>query len=72
MATFGHDDLTRLTPPERLALITQLWDSLQDDEVPLIASQQTELEHRLATIDQDRREGITWEALKRDLERRCP
>jgi len=53
------EEIVRLTPPERLALIEQLWDSLDHDQIPLPPSQQTELECRLASIDQDRRDGIT-------------
>ena len=64
--------LSRLTPPERLALIAQLWDSLEDGHLPLTAAQRAELDRRLATLDQDRREGITWAALKAELEQRCP
>jgi len=71
MERLSHDELARLTPPERLALISQLWDSLDDEELPLSAAQTSELDRRLATIDQDRREGVTWEALKAELERRC-
>lgn len=59
-------------PPERLALISQLWDSLDDSQLPLTAAQQAELDRRLASIDQDRREGITWTALKAELEQRRP
>jgi putative addiction module component (TIGR02574 family) len=46
-----HDQITRLTPAERLALIAQLWDSLEDHQVPLTPAQQTELERRLATLE---------------------
>ncbi len=72
MEILKHDELARLTPPERLALISQLWDSLDDRELPLTAAQRLELDHRLATLDHDRREGITWAALKAELEQRCP
>ena len=65
-------ELARLTPPERLTLISQLWDSLEDDRLPLTAAQRGELDRRLATLDNDRREGITWAALKTELEQRCP
>jgi putative addiction module component (TIGR02574 family) len=68
----NHDELTRLTPPERLALISELWDSLEDDQLPLTAAQTAELDRRLETLDQDRYEGITWAALKAELEQRCP
>jgi putative addiction module component (TIGR02574 family) len=72
MELLTHDELVRLTPPERLALISQLWDSLEDDQLPLTAAQRQELDSRLATLEQDRRDGITWAALKAELEQRCP
>jgi putative addiction module component (TIGR02574 family) len=72
MELLNQDELARLTPPERLALISQLWDSLEDDQLPLTAAQQAELDRRLVSLDQDRREGISWVALKAELEQRCP
>ena len=72
MDLLTHDELVRLTPPERLTLISQLWDSPEDDQLPLTAAQRAELDRRLETLDQDRREGITWAALKTELEQRCP
>ena len=72
MEALTHDELVRMTPPERLALISQLWDSLDSGHLPLTAEQRAELDRRLATLDQDRREGITWTALKAELEQRCP
>lgn len=72
MDLLSNDELVRLTPPERLALISQLWDSLEADQLPLTAAQQVELDHRLASLDQDRRKGITWAAVKTELEQRCP
>ncbi len=72
MEFLTHDELERLTPPERIALISQLWDSLEDDHVPLTAAQRAELDHRLRSLDQDRRKGITWVTLKAELEQRCP
>src|ERR1700755_324096 len=35
-----HDEITRLSPDERLALIAQLWDSLDDHQVQLTPAQQ--------------------------------
>ena len=72
MAILTSDELVRLTPPERLLLISQLWDSLEDDHLPLTVTQRTELDRRLASLDQDRREGVTWAALKAELQQRCP
>ena len=67
-----RDEITRLSPDERLALIAQLWDSLEDHQVQLTPVQQGELERRLATLDQNRAQSLTWETLKAELERRCP
>jgi putative addiction module component (TIGR02574 family) len=66
------NEIVRLPPPERLALIAQLWDSLENEQLPLTSAQQAELEHRLASLDEDRRNGVTWASLKAELERRCP
>jgi putative addiction module component (TIGR02574 family) len=72
MELLTRNELVRLTPSERLPLISQLWDSLENDQLPLSAAQQAELDSRLATLDEDRREGITWADLKSELEQRCP
>lgn len=72
MELLTPDEIVRLSPPERLALIAQLWDSLEHEQLPLTSAQQAELERRLSSLDQDRRDGITWEALKAELEQRCP
>jgi putative addiction module component (TIGR02574 family) len=70
MNLLTQDELARLTPPERLSLIAQLWDSLEDAQLPLTARQKTELDRRLETLEVDRREGITWSDLKAELEKR--
>ena len=72
MQMLSQDELSRLTPPERLALITQLWDSLDDCQLPVSTAQEQELDRRLATLDDDRHDGVSWESLKAELERRCP
>jgi putative addiction module component (TIGR02574 family) len=70
MAALNQDELSRLTPPERLALISELWDSLESDQLPLTAAQRTELDRRLETLDEDRHQSTPWPALKSELARR--
>lgn len=53
-----------MSPPERLALIGELWDSMTDAEVALSPEQQGELTRRLASFDQDKSQAVTWEHLK--------
>jgi putative addiction module component (TIGR02574 family) len=72
MELLTPDEIVRLSPPERIALIAQLWDSLDADHVPLTGAQEAELEHRLSSLDNDRQNGVTWTALKAELEQRCP
>jgi putative addiction module component (TIGR02574 family) len=71
MSLLSQSELTRLTPPERIALISQLWDSLESEQIPLTAAQQAELDRRLDSLDQDRHLSISWTDLKSELERRC-
>ena len=72
MELLTSEEIVRLLPSERLALIAQLWDSLEQHQLPLSQAQQTELERRLVSLDQDSRQGVTWAALKAELEQRCP
>ena len=66
------DEITRLSPPERIELIAQLWESLDAQHVSLNAAQESELEHRLATLPQDHQNAVTWAELKAELEQRSP
>lgn len=63
-------DLARLSPQERLSLIAQLWDSLTEVDVPLTPAQEAELNHRLASVENDRKDSVTWEELQAELQRR--
>ena len=72
MQSLTPDEIGRLTPPERLDLIAQLWDSLVHEQLPLTEAQQAELDRRLSSLDEDRRNGVTWAALKAELEQGCP
>ena len=72
MELLTPDEIARLTHPERLSLIAQLWDSLGHEQFPLTSAQGAELECGLISLDEDRRKGVTWAFLKAELERRCP
>jgi len=55
----SRDEIARLSPPERLALIAQLWDSLEQEQHPLTKAQTAELDRRLESLDTDRRTAMT-------------
>jgi putative addiction module component (TIGR02574 family) len=72
MTTLTPDEISRLTPPERLALIGDLWDSLSDTELPTTPVQLAELQRRLDSFEQDRGHALTWDQLKAELASRAP
>jgi len=72
MKSLSPDELARMTAPERLALIAQLWDSLEHERIPLTPAQQAELERRLASLDDDQSDAVSWAELKAELQQRCP
>jgi putative addiction module component (TIGR02574 family) len=72
MTTWTPEEIARLSPPERLALIGALWDSLGDGELPLTQAQAAELERRLESFERDRANAVSWEQLKAELANRAP
>ena len=67
-----HEEITKLSPPERLALIGDLWDSISDADLSISPPQRRELERRLASFDQDRAHAVNWDDLKAELAARKP
>src|SRR5205085_9643251 len=58
-------DINKLSPEERLDLIEELWDRpfSRSSEDTLTNAQATELDRRLAEMDQDETLGIPWETV---------
>ena len=71
---YGMSDLTpelaRLSPRQRLALIEALWESLDDEDVPVTEAQRAELDRRIAGFGQDREQSISWDQLSAELRQR--
>jgi putative addiction module component (TIGR02574 family) len=63
-------ELARLSPRQRLDLIELLWESLDDEDVPVTDAQRAELDERIAGFDQDREHSIPWNQLKAELRQR--
>jgi len=68
----SSDEIVRLSPTERLSLIAQLWDSLEQDHLPLSPAQEAELDRRLASVEEDGSSGISWPSLKSKLVKHRP
>ena len=54
-------DIKNLNPEERLALLGDIWDSLDPEDIPLTDAQRAELDRRLDDLEQDQCLGIPWE-----------
>ena len=73
MATpaFDFDALRRLSVPERLQLVEDLWDSIAEDApdeaFPIDAELATELDRRLAEHEADPGAAVPWEQVRRKL-----
>ena len=63
-------DIKSLTPEQRLQLIEELWDSLDDSDVPLTASQKEELDRRLDHLEKHPDQTIPWSEVRRRLQDR--
>lgn len=60
-------DYTKLSIPERLALIGEIWDSITAEGKPLPLSDEmkAELERRMESAENGTSEWIPWEEVKR-------
>ena len=68
----GHSnvDIKGLTPEERLALLGEIWDSLNPEDVPVTDAQRAELDRRLDDLERDRDLGIPWDEVLRQIRER--
>ncbi len=62
-------DIEKLTPEERLQLISELWESLcaVPEAVPITAAQRAELDRRLDELDRGDVGLVPWDEVKRRL-----
>jgi putative addiction module component (TIGR02574 family) len=60
----------RLSPKERLELISALWDTLSDEDVPATAEERNLLDARLADLEANPDDQSPWSEVKARLEQR--
>jgi putative addiction module component (TIGR02574 family) len=63
MKDFGIDGLS---PEDRLALVQEIWDSLAAEaaQIPLSEAQKAILDRRLADLDSNPNNVLTWDEIK--------
>ena len=64
-----HPDIQRLSPSEKLVLVTELWDDLaaHPADIPVTAEQIAELDRRMEAYRQDPTQVTTWETIKQRI-----
>ena len=61
-------DIFALPIAERVELVARIWDSIVDDAAPILADEDRKiLDQRLADHQQHPEQGVSWEALKKEL-----
>ena len=68
MQTLGID---RMSVDERIALVNEIWESIEADRVAndLTEAQRAELDRRLAALDADPTNVLTWKEIKAHVRR---
>ena len=64
-----HPELQRLSPADKLALVSELWDDLaaHPENVPVAPELIAELDRRMEAYRKDPTRVTTWEAVKARL-----
>jgi putative addiction module component (TIGR02574 family) len=64
-------EYVKLSVPERIQLVEDIWDSIAEmpEEVPLTKAQQTELDRRLDAYRKNPEDGSPWECVREAIRR---
>lgn len=67
------EDLKKLSKPEKLLLINDLWDDIIQDpsDIPLPSEQKNKLDQRYAEFLEDPDQGSSWDAFKKELKKKA-
>jgi putative addiction module component (TIGR02574 family) len=70
MVTIDMDAIRRLSVPDRVRLVQDIWDTLQPtaSELPLTETQRALLDSRLAEHQADPDSAVSWEVARARLE----
>lgn len=71
MKSLSIAEYVRLSVPERIELVEDIWDSIAEvpEELPLTDAQAAELDRRLEGYRLNPEEGSTWECVRETIRR---
>lgn len=64
-----RDHVRQLSPADRLDLISELWQSLDTDQIEVTAAERELLDQRLEDLRNNPDAGRTWESIEAELRR---
>ena len=69
MASNLTEQVKKLSIPERIALVEEIWDSIAEDNgcFELTEAQKRELDRRIESFRANPSQGRTWEEIKNDF-----
>ncbi len=62
-------DFSHLSVSERLQLVEELWDSIDDERIPIPEWHLQEIQRRLADLEANPGAGIPWDVVREKLHR---
>jgi putative addiction module component (TIGR02574 family) len=65
-----RDRVRQLTPTDRLDLISELWESLETDQLDVTAAERELVDARLADLQENPDAGRPWEHIEAELRAR--
>lgn len=60
-------EILNLTIDKKVALIKEIWDSIEPNKIELSDAQKTELDYRLAQAEKGNTSFVTWDEVKSKL-----
>ena len=74
MKSSSITEYVKLSVPERIQLVEDIWDSIAEipEELPLTEAQQAELDRRLDAYRLNPEEGSPWEYVKENILKKVP
>jgi putative addiction module component (TIGR02574 family) len=62
-----HNEIRSLSAAEKIDLLDAVWESLENDPLPLSTKQREELDYRVARYRENPADVTPWEQVRADL-----
>jgi putative addiction module component (TIGR02574 family) len=63
----SKSEINKLTVPQKLALMEEIWTSINDEKIKITSEQKKELDRRLKKLESGQSKLYTWHEIKSSL-----